>query len=230
MARPRRIGPKDITQHVIQRGNNRKVCFSNERDYRAYVGWLKQYSGKYDVAIHAWVLMTNHVHLLCTPMSDNLGVSQMMQSLGRQYVRYFNDTYTRTGTLWEGRFKSCLVCSSTYLLRLYRYIELNPVRAKIVSDPSTYKWSSYQINALGKTSDLCQPHSLYSDLGVTKIQRLRAYQALFEKRIEKNMIDDIRTCADKELVLGPPQFKEKIQLLTNDKLKTGKLGRPFKIN
>jgi putative transposase len=230
MARPRRIGPKDITQHVIQRGNNRKVCFSNERDYRAYVVWLKQYSGKYDVAIHAWVLMTNHVHLLCTPLSDNRGVSQMMQSLGRQYVRYFNDTYRRTGTLWEGRFKSCLVCSSTYLLRLYRYIELNPVRAKIVSDPSTYKWSSYQINALGKTSELCQPHSLYDDLGANKSQRLTAYKALFEKNIEQSMINNIRGCTNKELVLGPAQFKEEIQLLTNDKLKTGKLGRPFKIN
>jgi putative transposase len=154
----------------------------------------------------------------------------MMQSLGRQYVRYFNDTYTRTGTLWEGRFKSCLVCSSTYLLRLYRYIELNPVRAKIVSAPSSYKWSSYQVNALGKASELCQPHSLYNDLGTNKIQRLRAYQALFEKKIEQDLINDIRACTNKELVLGSTQFKEEIQLLTNDKLKTGKLGRPFKIN
>lgn len=230
MARPRRIGPKDIPQHVIQRGNNRKVCFSSERDYVAYVGWLKQYSAKYNVAIHAWVLMTNHVHLLCTPLSENLGVSQMMQSLGRQYVRYFNDAYERTGTLWEGRFKSCLVCSSSYLLKVYRYIELNPVRAKLVGAPSEYKWSSYQVNALGKTSELCRPHSIYNDLGINKTRRLYAYQALFEKRIEQNMINEIRACTNKELVLGPAQFKQEIQLLTNNKLKTGKLGRPFKIN
>jgi len=230
MARPRRIGPKDITQHVIQRGNNRKVCFSSERDYVAYVGWLKQYSAKYNVAIHAWVLMTNHVHLLCTPLSDNLGVSQMMQSLGRQYVRYFNNSYQRTGTLWEGRFKSCLVCSSSYLLRVYRYIELNPVRAKLVSAPSEYKWSSYQVNALGKTSELCLPHSIYNDLGSNKTRRLLAYRALFEKRIEQNTINEIRACANKELVLGHAQFKKEIQLLSADKLKTGKLGRPFKIN
>jgi putative transposase len=109
------------------------------------------------VNTHAWVLMTNHVHLLCTPCKEN-GVSQMMLSLGRQYVRYFNHSYKRTGTLWEGRFKSCLVEDEVYLLHLY--IELNAVRASMVAEPSEYTWSSYQVNALGKVSNLCTPHFL----------------------------------------------------------------------
>ena len=127
MSRLARICPIGIAQHVIQRGNNRQICFANEQDFFAYIGWLKEFSVKFEVNIHAWVLMTNHVHLLCTPCKEN-GVSQMMQALGRQYVRYFNHSYKRTGTLWEGRFKSCLV-DEVYLLHLYRYIELNPVRS-----------------------------------------------------------------------------------------------------
>ncbi|MFY0678105.1 MAG: transposase, partial [Neptuniibacter sp.] len=116
------------------------------------------------VSIHAWVLMTNHVHLLCTAQ-DQKGISLMMQSLGRCYVRYFNYTYQRTGTLWEGRFKSCVVNAPEYLLHLYRYIELNPVRAMMVDDPADYVWSSYQCNGLGKRSDLLTPHELYLQLG-----------------------------------------------------------------
>lgn len=149
MARLPRVCPVGVPQHVIQRGNNRQVCFASEQDFAAYAGWLKEYSKKYQVEIHAWVLMTNHVHLLCTPRTEN-AVSFMMQSLGRSYVQYFNFRYKRTGTLWEGRFKSCLVQEEIYLSQLYRYIELNPVRAKIVEHPSDYVWSSYQINALGK--------------------------------------------------------------------------------
>lgn len=124
MARLPRVCPVGIPQHVIQRGNNHQVCFCNEQDMAAYIGWLKDYANKFDVEIHAWVLMTNHVHLLCTPRSVG-GVSAMMQGLGRQYVRYFNYSYKRTGTLWEGRYKSCIVQEEHYLLQLYRYIEMN---------------------------------------------------------------------------------------------------------
>jgi putative transposase len=228
MARRRRIGSKDVTQHVIQRGNNRRICFTCEQDYIVYVSWLKQYSAKYDVAVHAWVLMTNHIHLLCTPQSENLGVSQMMQSLGRQYVRYFNDTYKQTGTLWEGRFKSSLVCTSRYVLSVYRYIELNPVRAKMVNDPAQYKWSSYHVNALGKESDLCQPHAIYLQLGQTSIERLNTYRSLFQDALTQPMIDEIRACTNKELVLGNEKFKQEMETLIGEKLKTGKMGRPPK--
>lgn len=151
MARKPRLDLVGVPQHIIQRGNNRDICFVANDDYAAYTHWLQETSQKYDVAVHAWVFMTNHVHLLATPAVKG-AVSKMMQSIGRRYVQYFNHTYRRSGTLWEGRFKSCLVDSEQYLLECYRYIELNPVRAGMVDEPSKYRWSSYCINALGKAS------------------------------------------------------------------------------
>jgi putative transposase len=228
MARRRRIGPKDVTQHVVQRGNNRKMCFTCEQDFIIYVSWLKQYSEKYNVALHAWVFMTNHVHLLCTPRSDNLGVSQLMQSLGRQYVRYFNDTYKQTGTLWEGRFKSSLVCTSSYLLNVYRYIELNPVRARMVNDPAQYKWSSYHNNALGVLSELCKPHEIYLQLGATCADRMSKYRSLFKETLPQSLIDEIRLSSNKEVVLGGDKFKGEIEAMIGNRLKSRKMGRPRK--
>jgi putative transposase len=137
VARLPRICLPGTPQHVIQRGNNRQVCFVAEQDFAAYAHWLRQFADKYRVEIHAWVFMTNHVHLLATPHGPE-GLSKMMQSLGRQYVRYFNHTYRRTGTLWEGRYKSCIVDAEAYLLHCQRYIELNPVRAAMVNDPADY--------------------------------------------------------------------------------------------
>ena len=226
MARRRRIGCAGVPQHVIQRGNNRSVCFADEQDFRTYVKWLKHYSVEFAVAIHAWVLMTNNVHLLCTPKQADFAVSAMMQSIGRQYVRYFNDKYQRTGTLWEGRFKSTLVHAPAYLLKLYQYIELNPVRAHMDCDPANYKWSSYQINALGKHSSLVESHDLYAELGQSKLQRLKAYRALFENALNQSLIDDIRRCTQKEIVLGNDRFKQQVAELTGMKLKTGINGRP----
>lgn len=114
--------------------NNRQATFASDEDFAAYAHWLEEYSAQYQVAIHAWVFMTNHVHLLMTPSTDE-GISRLMQSLGRRYVRYFNYTYQRTGTLWEGRFKSCVVSAEEYLLQCQRYIEMNPVRAGMVNSP-----------------------------------------------------------------------------------------------
>ena len=187
MARLPRITPVGIPVHVIQRGNNHQACYASDEDLSAYAEWLKTYAKKYEVDIHAWVFMTNHVHLLCTPQLEG-GVSRMMQSLGRQYVRYFNHRYQRTGTLWEGRYKSCLVQAERYLLEVYRYIELNPVRAGMVPDPADYSWSSYQINALGKSSDLCTPHSEYLGLGSTQCERLKNYRALFDHYTDSRLL------------------------------------------
>ncbi|MBD3754851.1 MAG: transposase, partial [Gammaproteobacteria bacterium] len=146
MARLTRVTPAGIPIHLIQRGNNRQVIFADSSDFKAYLNWLKAYSVQYSVAVHAWCLMTNHVHLLCTADGED-SIGKMMQSIGRQYVRYFNHKYQRTGTLWEGRYRSCLVEAEDYLFEVYRYIELNPVRAGMVGDPSEYSWSSYRVNA-----------------------------------------------------------------------------------
>ena len=227
MARRRRVAPIGIPQHVIQRGNNRQVCFGSEDDMRAYLSWLREYAKKYRVDIHAWVLMSNHVHLLCTPRASD-AVSGMMQALGRVYVRYFNYTYQRSGTLWEGRYKSCLVESESYLLDVYRYIELNPVRAGMVTDPGEYTWSSYPSNALGKKSELRTPHELYLALGKRQDTRRRRYRSLFDAHVDGPLLEEIRQSVNKGLALGHERFTRQIEELTGVRVTPGKRGRPPK--
>lgn len=225
MARLHRVCPIDIPQHIIQRGNNKQLCFTAVRDFAVYIDWLKDYAKRYQVDIHAWVLMTNHVHLLCTPHTPN-AISFMMQSLGRKYVRYFNHSYSRTGTLWEGRYKSCLVEADEYLLKLYRYIELNPVRAGMVDVPANYHWSSYQINALGKHSDLCTPHPLYMALNDDADMRRIAYRALFSSHLDGELLDNIRVASNKGMAIGCDRFKQQIEQLTGRRMTAQKMGRP----
>ena len=164
MARLPRLNIPDIPQHVIQRGNNRSVCFFSEEDYAVYLDKLKEFSIKHKVAVHSYVLMTNHVHLLVTPSTDD-GVSRLIQSLSSYYVRYINQTHNRTGSLWEGRYKSSLVDSDNYFLLVSRYIELNPVRAGMVDHPSEYPWNSYHKNAEGAPIKLITPHYCYQCIG-----------------------------------------------------------------
>lgn len=199
----------DVPQHVIQRGNNRQAVFFADEDYKFYLDKLKYYADQYKVAVHAFVLMTNHVHLLVTP-GTKTGVSQMMQSLGRVYVRYINLTYKRSGTLWEGRYKSSLVDSSRYLLLVSRYIELNPVRAGMVSRPGEYPWSSFRGNAMDTQISLLTPHACYLDLGQDEAQRQEAYAALFDHNMTDLDIADIRDTTNKGWVLGNEQFKQQV--------------------
>ncbi len=173
------------------------------------------------MAVHGFVLMTNHVHLLVTPTSAD-GASQLLQSLGRYYVRYINSTCQRTGTLWEGRFKASLVDSERYFLTVSRYIELNPVRACMVESPAAYPWSSYRMNALGKDIHLLTPHPVYLALGPSAAERQIAYQSLFTSHIPNYTLNEIRTATNKAWVLGDERFKLQIE---------GQLGRaiaPFK--
>lgn len=213
MARLPRLHLPGCAQHVIQRGNNREACFYSEADYKAYLTFLKDAAIKQQVAIHAFVLMTNHVHLLLTP-GDEWGASRMMQALGRKYVQYFNFTHGRTGTLWEGRYKSTLVDADNYLLTVYRYIELNPVRASMVAHASEYPWSSFQGNALGKPNELLTPHPLYQRLGKTDAERKAAYRALFRGRMPERDLTAIREATNKAWVLGDDRFKAQIEART----------------
>ena len=220
MARLPRLHLPGCAQHVIQRGNNREACFYDEADYKAYLAFLKEAALKHEVAIHAFVLMTNHVHLLVTPR-DAHGTSGMMQTLGRRYVQYFNYTHRRTGTLWEGRYKSTIVDSDTYLLTVYRYIELNPVRAEMVSHASEYPWSSYQSNAIGKPIELLTPHRLYRQLGKTDEERQGGYRALFRGRMPERDVMAIREATNKAWVLGSDRFKAQVEA------KTGRQSAPL---
>jgi putative transposase len=210
VARLPRLNLPGIAQHVVQRGNNRQVSFFVEQDYTVYLDKLKEYGEKYKVAVHAYVLMTNHVHLLVSPETKK-GVSQLMQSLGRYYVGYINKTYQRSGTLWEGRYKSTLVDSDNYFLLVSRYIELNPVRAGMVDHPAEYPWSSYRGNALETNIELLSAHSCYQALGSNDLERQNAYRGLFEYSIDELTLDEIRDATNKAWVLGNNRFKQQIE-------------------
>ena len=225
MARkPRFIFP-GVPQHIVQRGNNRKSCFFSTDDYLHYLQELKKAASRNKVAVHAYVLMTNHVHLLATPEED-YGITHMMQDLGRKYVSYINRTHARTGTLWEGRYKASLVDSDAYLFTCMHYIELNPVRAGMVSNPGDYNWSSYSVNALGKRSNLIRPHPLYHSLGNTTTARTRAYGKSIRGYHGGNQIDEIRFAMNHELVLGGENFKDEVEQKLNRQARPLKPGRP----
>lgn len=175
--RPRSISP-GCPVHVLQRGVNRRSTFRQAKDFRSYLAALLETSAKYGVSIHAYVLMTNHVHVLANPERED-SISRMMQQLGRKYVRYFNNEHGRTGTLWEGRFRSSVIGTDRYLFACYRYIEMNPVRAGMVQAPGNYRWSSYHANALSKPDALVKPSNLWLALGKTTEERGRRYQRIF---------------------------------------------------
>ena len=185
IARQPRIDVEGVAQHVIQRGVDRSVCFVDDEDRRTYLTALKKVTDENECQVHAYVLMTNHVHLLVT--GGQLGcTSRMMQALGRRYVQYFNRRYHRTGTLWEGRFRSSLVDSDTYLLRCYRYIELNPVRAQMVPRAEDYSWSSANVNAFGIPDPVVSPHCVFLNLGKDRRSRSRKYRALLYEPVTEN--------------------------------------------
>lgn len=210
MARLPRFNIPGQPQHVIVRGNNRTEIFCADEDYRFYLEKLKLACDKHGCELHGYVLMTNHVHLLLTPREEG-SVGKALQMLGRYYVQYFNHTYQRTGTLWEGRYKATLIDSETYLLTCMRYIELNPVRAGMVSHPSEYPWSSYRYSALGQADALVTPHLQYRRLGKNDEERQAAYRQLFRHHIPEASLTEIREATNKAWVLGNDRFKQRIQ-------------------
>ena len=209
MPRLPRYAAPGVPQHVIQRGNNRSAQFLHVDDYRFYLECLRTACHRYGCLIHAYALMTNHVHLLVTPAS-NSAISRMMQSIGRRYVQYFNKQHQRTGTLWEGRYRASLVQTDQYLFACYRYIELNPVRAGLASNPGDYPWSSHNANAFGSIDPIVSPHDGYTALAADSRDRAAAYRALFEIDLEEQTIEAIRESTDKGWVLGSRQFRDEV--------------------
>ncbi len=212
MPRPPRYCPPGYAVHVVQRGNNRHACFTCDGDIAIYAHWLIEGAKKFEVDVHAWVFMTNHVHLLLTPSSDN-GISRLMQSLGRQYAQFFNFKYARTGTIFEGRFKSSLVQDDNYLLNCIQYIELNPVRAGMTSDPGDYQWSSYRSHAFGRPTALWVPHPEYLCLGKSESERRQVYRDNISQALSIEVIQKIRHCLNRGLVLGTVDFRNQIEIL-----------------
>ena len=210
MARLPRIVLVGHPHHVIVRGNNREPIFIADEDYQFYLEKLRLACEKHQCDVHAYVLMTNHVHLLITPHKAD-GIAKVMQMVGRYYVQYFNYCYRRTGTLWEGRYKSTVIDSDNYALICYRYIELNPVRAGMVDEAAKYPWSSYRFNALGADDALITTHALYAELDKDEEQRRSNYRTLFEHHISAKQINTIRDATNKSLVLGNDFFRKKVE-------------------
>ena len=225
MARQPRIDLVGIPQHIIQRGNNRQACFFTDSDRRQYLEWLRRAASKYGGSVHAYVLMTNHVHLLATG-AETGALGRMMQSLGRRYVRYVNSSYRRTGTLWEGRYKSCLIDTDRYLLACYRYVELNPVRSHIVNLPGDYRWSSFNCNAMGRADELITPHVAYLSLGESDAARLSAYRHLFQDAMDGADVQAIRDHVNQGKVLGSEAFMSRIEATLNRRVRLAGPGRP----
>lgn len=225
MARLPRFFAEGEAQHVIQRGNNREPTFTSERDFAFYLDCLRRASTEHGLAVHAYVLMTNHVHLLTTPAHED-SLPKTLQSVGRRYVQYFNYTHRRSGTLWEGRYRATLVEAERYLLTCMRYIEMNPVRAAMVEHPADYPWSSYRANAQGDPNTLVTPHELYRRLDRSDEQRHSEYRQLFRAQIPKGDLDAIRQSTHKAWVLGNERFRAKMERLSGRRASPLPKGRP----
>lgn len=210
MARLPRIDLAGVPQHVVQRGNNRLPCFLDDDDRRRYLQGLRECLPRFGCDLHAYVLMSNHVHLLLTP-GEVGAVSRMMHTFSRNYVGLFNARHGRTGTLWEGRYKACLVDSESYVLTCSRYVELNPVRAWMVDEPGAYPWSSYRANACGQTEPLLRPHAAYLGLGQDAPTRAYAYRQSFADALSDEALAEIRQYVQQQRALGSDRFRAAVE-------------------
>jgi putative transposase len=225
MARLPRLTLSGYPHHIIQRGNNRQAIFAGTADYEAMLDMLEEYVRKFGVALHAYVLMSNHLHLLATPAAQD-GIPQLMQALGRRYVRYFNARQQRTGTLWEGRYKSTLIQSERYLLACMAYIDLNPVRAGLVQAPADYLWSSH-LHYVGRRSDkLVTPHPLYWELGNTPFAREQAYAELVHNGISSQQQRALTDATIQGWALGEADYVADLQKRTQRRVRKSNPGRP----
>jgi putative transposase len=227
MARLPRFDLAGVPQHVVQRGNNRLPCFLDDEDRQRYLQCLRQALSRFGCRLHAYVLMSNHAHLLLTP-DEAGGVSRLMHTFARNYVGSFNGRHGRTGTLWEGRFKSCLVDSERYFLTCSRYIELNPVRAWMVAQPNEYAWSSYRAQAGGDADPLLTPHSTYLALGTDPASRASAYRDLFAEVLPHELVEEIRSHLQQQKVLGTDRFRSWVEARTGQFATVRPIGRPLK--
>jgi putative transposase len=225
MARLPRLTLPGYPHHVIQRGNNRQSIFLSAADYPVMLGLLEENARKFGVALHAYVLMANHFHLLATPTSDG-GLPQMMQAVGRGYVRYFNDRHGRTGTLWEGRYRSTVLQADRYLLACMAYIDLNPVRAGLAKDARDYPWSSHGHYVGMRTDKLLTPHPLFWQLGNTPFAREAAYAELVHAGITPAQQAALTRSSLGGWALGSDEFVANLQKSTARRVSKAQPGRP----
>jgi putative transposase len=230
MARLPRYFIPGCPQHIILRGNNRQAIFAADADLQFWRDCLVEAAGRFGTAVHAYVWMSNHVHLLASP-TDAQSLPKTLQSAGRRYVQYFNFTYKRSGTLFEGRYRATVVDCERYLLTCMRYIEDNPVRAAMVTAPVAYPWSSYGANAQGargENADWLTPHEVYTGLGTDAAARQRAYRALWRSEMDEAALNLIRSSTHKGWALGDTRFTQQIEALGQRRAASLGRGRPSK--
>lgn len=225
MPRRPRVHLDGVPLHIVQRGHNRQRCFFVDADYHCYLRWLGEAIAQCDCSLHAYVLMTNHVHLLLTPRKAGL-VPKLIISLGRRYVQHVNRRYGRTGTLWDSRYKSSLVHADDYLLACQRYIELNPVRAGLAQTPEYYRWTSYHANAMGQSDALLTPHPLYLALGPEPEERRAIYRELLRDQVAPATLSAIRLALGQCQPLGDARFCAEIERRTGMRREARPRGRP----
>lgn len=229
MARLARLTVTGYPHHVILRGNNRQDIFKTTADYQRMLNLLEEHSRVQGVDVHAYVLMGNHLHLLLTPQKDQ-ALPKMMQAVGRSYVQTFNKVHGRTGTLWEGRYRSTLIQSDRYLLTCMAYIDLNPVRANMVAQPEDYPWSSHWHYVGRKTDPLITPHPLYWTLGNTPFAREAAYAEMVHAGITMAQQDALTRATLSGWALGEAGFVADLQKKTERRIAQSKAGRPVSVN
>lgn len=225
MPRRARIMLPCIPVHVIQRGNNRQRCFYEPQDRGFYLFHLRRALAEAGCALHAYCLMTNHVHLLVTANSVD-GCGALMKDIGQLHTQYVNRTYGRSGGLWEGRFRSCLVQAEDYVLACYRYIEMNPVRANLAAHPGDYAWSSYAANAEGSSDGLITPHDEYFRLGPNDSERRGRYRELVHQSLDVRLVEEIREATNGNFALGQAAFRRHVASLAGQRAERGLPGRP----
>jgi len=225
MARLPRYTITNQTQHIIQQGRDEQQIFFQEQDYQYFHDCLEAAAYNYDLRIHAYVLMPDHVHVLATPGASD-SVSRTVQSVGRNYVQYYNECYNGSGTLWEGRYRATVLDEKEFLLTCSRYIELNPVRAGLVKHPRDYRWSSYAHNAMSLKDEMLSAHREYKKLGSDNKQRAAAYRALFKKKLSAETIALITESTIKGWALGNAKFAHRIEKLSGRRATQLPKGRP----
>jgi putative transposase len=227
MARLPRLVVPNQPHHIIQSGNDRQTIFRDAEDYTAFLQWLKDASRQFKVAIHAYVLMPTHIHLLVSP-SDDVGLGRMMQWVGRHYVPYFNSKYQRAGTLWQGRYRAVVLDSEQYFLLCSRYIESNPVRAGLVGSPEDYAWSSISHHIGARQDPLITDHPVFWALGNTPFDREANYKSLLDLGVSAREAEALTEATMKGWPLGSDRFKAMLAKQTNRRVAPSKRGRPRK--
>jgi putative transposase len=224
MTRRRRFFVPGYPLHVVQRGNDRCTIFLDDNDRTRYLDFLVEAAERHECAIHCYVLMGNHVHLLMTPATER-SLAATMQSVGIRYVRYFNTSYERTGGLWESRYRASLVNTDRYLAACYRYIELNPVRANLVPHPADWPWSSHRLHAYGEPDRVVSVHDYYADLAATDLRRRFRYRNWFRNPPTEEELQNIRETTRQELVLGDDAFKQQLETRLSRPVRPAPRGR-----